>query len=96
MNTGVDDEAGWRSSRALPVAGMNASSETTNLKYRRIVAKLGTNLLTGGGDRLDPTIMAALVDQVAGLRRLGAQVLIVTSGAIAAGQEALETGRAHG
>ena len=68
---------------------MNASSETTNLKYRRIVAKLGTNLLTGGGDRLDPTIMAALVDQVAGLRRLGAQVLIVTSGAIAAGQEAL-------
>ncbi|HEY8492152.1 MAG TPA: glutamate 5-kinase [Dehalococcoidia bacterium] len=56
------------------------------LRYRRIVAKFGTNLLTAGTDRLDLAVMASLVGQVARLHRLGAELIIVTSGAIAAGR----------
>jgi glutamate 5-kinase len=61
--------------------------------YRRIVAKFGTSLLTGGGDRLDLEMMAALVAQVARLRERGAEVIVVSSGAIAAGRQRL--GVAH-
>lgn len=56
---------------------------------RRIVAKFGTNLLTGGGASLDAAIMADLVRQVATLVRNGAQVAVVTSGAVAAGRDRL-------
>ena len=57
--------------------------------YRRIVAKFGTGLLTAGTDRLDLEVMSALVGQVALLRRQGLEVVIVTSGAIAAGRHRL-------
>ena len=59
------------------------------LKYQRIVAKFGTNVLTAGTDRLDTELMSKLVSQVAELRKLGAGVLVVTSGAIAAGRHRL-------
>lgn len=59
------------------------------LRYRRIVAKFGTNLLTAGTDRLDLEMMAALVGQVARLVRRGAEVIVVTSGAVAAGRHRL-------
>ncbi len=58
--------------------------------YRRIVAKFGTNLLTAGTDRLDQPTMASLVAQVVRLMDEGREVLIVTSGAIAAGRARLE------
>jgi glutamate 5-kinase len=57
--------------------------------YRRIVAKFGTNLLTAGTDRLDAKLMASLVAQVVRLLGEGREVLVVTSGAIAAGRERL-------
>jgi glutamate 5-kinase len=59
------------------------------LKYGRIVAKFGTNVLTAGTDRLDTELMSSLVAQVAELRKRGAEVLVVTSGAIAAGRHRL-------
>jgi glutamate 5-kinase len=62
--------------------------------YRRIVAKLGTGLLTAGTDQLDTTMITALAAQVAKLRSSGAEVIIVTSGAIAAGRERLKIGHA--
>ena len=65
------------------------SDAGSGLRYRRIVAKLGTNLLTAGTDELDMGTMSALVDQVARLRLRGAEMLIVTSGAIAAGRHRL-------
>src|SRR3990172_5863073 len=58
-------------------------------RYHRIVAKLGTNVLTAGTDRLDTDVMASLVGQVARLRKAAAEVLVVTSGAIAAGRHRL-------
>lgn len=65
------------------------SAQDGALKYRRLVAKLGTNVLTSGSNRLDTELMSALVAQVAELRKRGAQVLIVTSGAIATGRHRL-------
>ena len=60
-----------------------------NKPARRIVLKLGTNLLTSGRGRLDTGIMSDLVGQVARLRRQGFQFLIVSSGAVAAGRSKL-------
>ena len=57
--------------------------------YKRIVVKLGTSLLTGGVGRLDDAIMSRLVAQVARLHRQERQVVIVSSGAIAAGRHKL-------
>ncbi|MEE8204503.1 MAG: glutamate 5-kinase [Dehalococcoidales bacterium] len=57
--------------------------------YKRIVVKLGTSLLTGGGYRLNDAIMSRLVAQVARLHRQKRQVVIVSSGAIAAGRHKL-------
>ena len=59
------------------------------LKYRRVIAKFGTNVLTAGTARLNLVDMAALVGQVARLHSLGAEVIVVTSGAIAAGRHRL-------
>jgi glutamate 5-kinase len=68
-------------------------SSQAGLRYRRIVVKVGTNVLTAGTDRLDLEVMAALVGQVARLHKEGAAVLVVTSGAIAAGRHRLGISR---
>jgi glutamate 5-kinase len=64
-------------------------SGTAGLKYRRIVVKLGTRLLTGGSDHLNLDIMSSLVAQVARLHEQGAEPIIVSSGAIASGRHKL-------
>jgi glutamate 5-kinase len=60
------------------------------MSYNRIVAKFGTSLLTSGIEHLDLQIMAELVNQVAQLHRQGKEVIIVSSGAVAAGREKLK------
>jgi glutamate 5-kinase len=57
--------------------------------YKRIVAKFGTNLLTGGTERLNQKVMASLVQQIAELHSEGYEIVIVSSGAIAAGRQKL-------
>ncbi len=57
--------------------------------YRRVVIKLGTNLITGGKARLSHKMMAGLVDQVAQLHQRGLQPMVVSSGAVAAGKQRL-------
>jgi len=59
------------------------------MSYHRIVVKFGTSLLTSGTDHLDLQVMASLVQQVAQLHRQGKEIIIVSSGAIAAGRERL-------
>jgi glutamate 5-kinase len=54
-----------------------------------MVVKLGTSVLTAGTDRLNRPYMVGLARQVATLREQGSQVLLVSSGAIAAGRERL-------
>ncbi|HEY4684840.1 MAG TPA: glutamate 5-kinase [Dehalococcoidia bacterium] len=63
-------------------------------RYKRIVAKFGTNLLTAG-EQLDLAQMKALVDQVAALRRDGVEAIVVTSGAVAAGRSRLGVTRSR-
>jgi glutamate 5-kinase len=58
-------------------------------RYRRVVAKFGTNLLTNGSEQLDHGQIKALVDQVAQLHADGIDVIVVTSGAVAAGRSRL-------
>lgn len=59
------------------------------MQYKRIVVKLGTNLLTGGSGKLDMKIMSDLVGQVAQLHKEGHEIILVSSGAVAAGREKL-------
>ena len=53
---------------------------------KRVVIKLGTNLLTGGADSLDLDAIGPIVQQVAAVKATGIEVLIVSSGAVAAGR----------
>jgi len=62
------------------------SDRKSDLPYRRIVAKFGTSLLTGGSDRLNQDIMSSLVAQVAQLHQQGLELVVVSSGAIASGR----------
>ena len=55
----------------------------------RIVIKLGTHILTDGGDRLSRPRMLDLVKQMAHLHAEGHEILLVSSGAIFAGREML-------
>jgi len=63
--------------------------------YRRLVVKLGTNLVTGGLGHLDLEVMANLIDQVAQLHQQGLEIILVSSGAIAAGRDKLALVREH-
>ncbi len=54
--------------------------------YHRVVVKLGTSLLTGGTGHLDPRVIAGLVAQVVQLHQQGLEIILVSSGAIAAGR----------
>ena len=64
------------------------SSESCTLRYRRIVVKAGTGALTGPNG-LNSEVMADLVRQICHVRDASGEVLLVTSGAIAAGRSAL-------
>jgi glutamate 5-kinase len=57
-----------------------------NLKYKRIVVKIGSNVLTCADGTLDVERIASLVDQIATLFRAGVEIIIVSSGAVAAGR----------
>jgi glutamate 5-kinase len=61
--------------------------------YKRIIVKVGTSVLTSGTDKLDRSHMVELVRQSADLHRQGVDLIICSSGAIAAGREKL---RYHG
>ena len=70
---------------------MNSSPLPTQTGIpRRLVIKLGTNVLTAGTDRLHRPRMVELVRQIAEARVLGIEVVLVSSGAVAAGRERLQ------
>jgi glutamate 5-kinase len=56
---------------------------------RTVVIKVGSSTITGADGRIDGEYLEALVAQVAELREGGDRVVVVSSGAIAAGLEAL-------
>ncbi len=64
-------------------------TKNTFYHYKRIVAKFGTSLLTGGTDHLDLEVMSNLVRQISTLHANGAEMAVVTSGAVASGRHKL-------
>ena len=61
-------------------------------RFRRIVVKVGSNVLTRADGTLDTDRMAALADQIAALHRAGVEVIVVSSGAVAAGRGVIAAG----
>ena len=56
---------------------------------KRIVVKIGSNVLTRADGKLDITRMSAIVDQTVWLRNHGYEVNLVSSGSMAAGRDEL-------
>lgn len=56
---------------------------------RRIIVKIGSALLTGGGRGLDLNAIAQWVAQIAAVRQGGAEVVLVSSGSVAEGMSRL-------
>ncbi|MBO9340981.1 MAG: glutamate 5-kinase [Roseiflexus sp.] len=58
-------------------------------QFRRIVVKVGTNVLTAGTDKVHRPTIVSLVQQIAAVRNQGVEIVLVSSGAIAVGRERL-------
>lgn len=56
------------------------------MQMKRVVVKVGSNVLTRQDGTLDVTRMSALTDQVAQLHKCGKEVILVSSGAVASGR----------
>jgi len=56
----------------------------------RITVKVGSNVLTRKDGSLDFTRMSAIADQIATLRQMGYEVILVSSGAVASGRSELK------
>lgn len=57
---------------------------------KRITIKVGSNVLTREDGSLNVTRMSAIVDQIASLRKMGIEVILVSSGAVASGRSELK------
>lgn len=68
---------------------LNKIIAMTNKKKQTVVIKLGTSVLTGGTKQLDRARIVELIRQCSYLHQIGHKIIIVTSGAIAAGREYL-------
>ena len=66
-----------------------SASQVEPNKWHRVVVKVGTSTLTAGSGRLNPPRMVDLVRQLTMLRAVGADVVLVSSGAQQAGLERL-------
>ena len=58
--------------------------------FRKMVVKVGSNVLTREDGMLNISRMAHIVEQIAQLKKEGVQVILVTSGAVAAGRAEVE------
>lgn len=60
-----------------------------NKNYQKLVIKLGSNVLTRPDGHLDITNISHLVDQIMALKQAGVKIVLVSSGAVAAGRSLL-------
>jgi len=58
---------------------------------KRITVKIGSNVLTRKDESLDVTRMSQIVDQVSTLHKLGVEVILVSSGAVASGRSEMKS-----
>ncbi len=59
-------------------------------RYNKITVKIGSNVLAKSDGTLNVSRIAHLVDQIAFLRKNGVEVVVVSSGAVAAGRAVLQ------
>lgn len=64
---------------------MTVTARQSLATAKRWVVKVGSALLTAGGSRLDDDVIRNLVAQLVALRARGCEVVLVSSGAVAAG-----------
>ena len=57
------------------------------MKSKRIIIKIGTNVLQQSNRKLDHKLIGELAAQIAKIRDHGHEVLVVTSGSVGAGRE---------
>lgn len=62
-------------------------------RYKKITVKVGSNVLAKPDGTLNVSRIAHIVDQIAFLHKKGIEVVLVSSGAVAAGRAVLEPGR---
>ena len=67
---------------------------SNNNTRQRVVIKVGTSILTSSSPRLDPAAISRLVSQIAFLQKKGHELILISSGACAAGKE--KTGKVTG
>lgn len=60
--------------------------------YKRIVIKIGTGALSKEDGRIDESVLQSIVEQVSSLKKNGAEVVLVTSGAVGSGRGFLKPG----
>jgi glutamate 5-kinase len=60
-------------------------------RYKKITVKIGSNVLAKPDGTLNVARIAHLVDQIAYLHKKGVEVVLVSSGAVAAGKAVLES-----
>lgn len=57
-----------------------------SFSYRRIIVKIGSNVITQPDGLPDSVRMSHLVDQIAAIKKQGIEVILVSSGAVASGR----------
>jgi glutamate 5-kinase len=62
-----------------------------NFRYKKVTVKIGSNVLTKPDGTLDVTRIAHLVDQISFLTKNGIEVIVVSSGAVAAGKTVMSS-----
>ena len=60
-------------------------------KKRRIVIKIGSNLITENENILNDSVIENLCNQISEVQEKGNEIIIVSSGAVAAGRQYLST-----
>lgn len=58
--------------------------------YKRVVVKIGTKVLSKSDGRIDGSVVKNLVGQIANIRKNGAEVVLITSGAVGSGRGLLK------
>jgi len=59
-------------------------------QYKKIAVKVGSNVLTRSDGTLNVTRMSALVDQLSALHKQGMSIVLISSGAVAAGRSEIK------
>lgn len=63
--------------------------ETQTPKYKRIAIKIGSNVLASKDGQLDEAHIDKLVGQIASIKKQGVEIILISSGAVAAGKKVI-------